>query len=204
MGKLAIIGASGHGKVVADVALANDIKDIIFYDDRWPELKQSYGFPVVGDTKAALHSSESYDFVIVAIGSASVREDLQGKLHKVSPALIHPTAVISKAAVIGKGSVVMPGAIVNADAIIGEGVIINSGAIVEHDCIVGNYSHICPSASLAGGVIIGDFSWVGIGSSVIQQTKIGDYVTVGAGAIVLKDIPDRQTVVGVPAKQLEK
>jgi len=203
--RLAIIGASGHGKVVADIARACGISKIVFYDDRWQELDEHYGCPVVGSVNDAIaHRATKYDAAVVAIGNANTRSTIQSQLQKVAPALIHPSAVFSTTATIGQGSLVMPNAVVNADTVIGHGVIINSGSVVEHDCIVGHYSHICPNAALAGGVTVGSHSWIGIGSSVIQLVSIGADVTVGAGSVVTRDIPDGHTVVGNPAKLLKR
>ncbi len=203
--RLAIIGASGHGKVIADIALACGYSDILFYDDRWQEHGEHYGCSVVGSVDDAIAAGATeYDAAVVAIGNAQIRDTIQKQLHKVAPVLIHPSAVVSSTAQIGEGSVVMPNAIVNADTLIGDGVIVNSGAVVEHDCKIGDYSHICPNAALAGGVTVGAHSWVGIGSSVIQLVTIGSKVTVGAGSVVIRDIPDGHTVAGNPAKLLKR
>jgi len=203
--RLAIIGASGHGKVIADIARACDISDIVFYDDRWQELGQHYGCSVIGSVDDAFaHAVTQYDAAIVAIGNAKIRSTIQKKLQNVATTLIHPSALVSPTVQLGQGTVVMPNAVVNADTIIGDGVIINTGALIEHDCKVGDYSHICPNASVAGGVSVGVQSWIGIGSSVIQLITVGSDVTVGAGSVVIRDIPDRQTVVGNPAKLLKR
>jgi sugar O-acyltransferase (sialic acid O-acetyltransferase NeuD family) len=203
--RLAIIGASGHGKVIADIAISCGIRDIVFYDERWQEHGEHYGCSVVGSLDNAIAAGATeYDAAVVAIGNTKTRSTIQSQLQRLAPALIHPSAVISSTATIGQGSVVMPNAVVNADTVIGDGVIINSGAVVEHDCKIGDYSHICPNAALAGGVTVGAHSWVGIGSSVIQLVTIGSKVTVGAGSVVIRDIPDGHTVVGNPAKFLKR
>jgi sugar O-acyltransferase (sialic acid O-acetyltransferase NeuD family) len=202
---LAIIGASGHGKVIADVARAGGIKNIIFFDDRWGEIAEHYGCPVVGNVANALSSPMAkYDAAIVAIGNSKTRALIQSQLQTFSPALIHPTASVSRTATIGQGSVIMPKAVVNADTVIGDGVIVNSGAVVEHDCKLADYSHICPNTAIAGGVTVGLRSWIGIGASVIQGITIGADVTVGAGSVIIRDIPDGHTVAGNPAKVLKR
>lgn len=203
--RLAIIGASGHGKVIADIAIACGIRDIVFYDDRWQELGQHYGCAVIGSVDNAFaHAGTHYDAAIAAIGNAKIRSTIQKQLQKVAPALIHPSAVVSPSAQLGQGTVVMPNVVVNADTVIGDGVIINTGAVVEHDCKIGDYSHICPNAALAGGITVGPYSWIGIGSSVIQLVSIGTSVTVGAGSVVIRDIRDGYTVVGNPTKLLKR
>lgn len=202
IGRLAIIGASGHGKVVADIAVELGIDDIVFFDDKYRVHKSHYGYPVLGDITDAVswESSRSFDFILVAIGNNSVRKDIQSRFNRICPPLIHPKAVVSKTVTIENGTVVLPGAVINADTKVGSGCIINTGAIIEHDCEVGDFTHVSPNATLAGGVLVGSCSWIGMGSSVVQLCKIGDQVVVGAGALVLDDVASDQKVMGVPAK----
>ncbi len=116
--------------------------------------------------------------------------------------LIHPAAVVSPGAQIGKGSVIMAGAVVNVDAQVGENVIVNTGAIIEHDCRVEDHSHIACGACLSGGVQVGRKSLVGAGATVIQSIRIGRGCLIGAGAVVVRDIPDEAVALGVPARIL--
>ncbi|RUO37294.1 acetyltransferase [Aliidiomarina shirensis] len=204
MKRLAILGASGHGKVVADIAKANGISDIVCFDDRWQEIKTLGEYPVVGDVAGAITGKSAFDFdaAIVTIGNPSIRAKIQNQLACIAPPLVHPSAVVSSTATLGRGTVVMANAVINADSKIGDGVIINTGAVVEHDCVIGDFSHVCPNAAIAGGVIIGRGSWVGIGSSIIQLIQIGENVTIGAGSVVIRNISDDQRVAGNPAKPL--
>lgn len=202
--RLALLGASGHGKVIADLARLNGISDIIFYDDRWQDIKELLGIPVVGSISMALESPSNYDKAIVSIGNARIRSDIQRKLPNLCSALIHPSAVIGSNVSIGDGSVIMANAVINADSIIGSGVIVNTGSVIEHDCRIDDFVHVCPKAAIAGNVHVDSYSWLGIGSSVIQQIKIGKHVTVGAGATVINDINDGCVVVGTPAKPLNR
>lgn len=207
MKRLAILGASSHGKVIADAALLSDWDDVVFYDDAWPNLKTNGSWSVVGDTKTLLKNVGEIDGVIVAIGDNSIREKKSFQLKQASLPLvsvIHPNAIISKYAKIGTGCFFAASAVVNADATIGEFVIINTAAVIEHDCFIGDACHVSPSASLAGGVVLGERSWVGINATVRQLVKFGDDVLVGAGSVVIKDVQSGITVVGNPAKILER
>ncbi|MNJ45453.1 putative acetyltransferase EpsM [compost metagenome] len=205
MKKLAIIGASGHGKVVADTAECCGWDTIEFFDDAWPGLVTNGTWPVVGTTADLLARVQDYQGVLVAIGNNDIRQRKLNELKVVGarlPVLQHPGSVVSRHASLGAGTVVFATAVVNAYARIGEGCILNTGSSVDHDCQLGDCVHVCPGARLAGMVKVGDLSWIGIGACVRQVLNIGTRVVVGAGAAVVNDISDNMTVAGVPARAL--
>lgn len=194
--KIFIYGASGHGKVIADIAQVCGYTHIVFVDDG----KDKYlNFEEI--------QNELETDIIVAIGDNLVRKRVLEKIEKFGfqpIVLIHPSAIISPSVSIGLGTVIMPNVVVNADAKIGKGVIINSGSIIEHECSIEEYVHISPSVALAGNVSIGKCSHMGIHSTAIQNVSIGDNVIVGAGSVVLKHVENNLIVVGNPAKFLRR
>ena len=205
MKKLAILGASGHGKVVADTAECCGWQSVEFFDDAWPGLQKNGVWPVVGDTAALMGRLADFDGVVVAIGNNRIRHAKLLELRAEGArlvTLVHPAATVSRYAVIGEGTVVFAGAVVNAGARIGTAAILNTSCSIDHDCLLGDAVHISPGARLAGGVQVGDLSWVGIGASVRQLISIGQRVVVGAGSAVVSDIPDDLTVAGVPAQRM--
>jgi len=115
---------------------------------------------------------------------------------------IHQSAVVSRSSIIGKGIFVSANATINPLSKIGNGVICNSLSVVEHETIIHDFVHIGPGAVICGNVSIGACSFIGAGAVIKQGVKIGKNVVVGAGAVVLKDLPDDNTVVGVPAKNI--
>lgn len=194
--KLIIIGASGHGKVISDIAIRNGYQDIVFLDDD-ENVKECAGFPVVGKTCEAKGMDGDK---IVAIGNAKVRERIQEDISGVIT-LIHPDAVISRRVKIGEGSVIMAGTVINTDAVIGKGCIINTGASVDHDCRVGDYVHVSVGSHLSGTVEIGRRTWIGAGATVSNNLNICGDCMIGAGAVVIKNIDKPGTYVGVPARE---
>lgn len=205
MQRLAILGASGHGKVVADTAECCGWTTVEFFDDAWPERQSNGAWAVTGNTEALLDRLDQFHGVVVAIGNNRIRHDklltLQAAGGRLAT-LIHPAATVSRYARIGAGSVVFAGAVVNADAHIGMGAILNTGCSVDHDCVLGEAVHVSPGARLAGGVQVGDLSWIGIGASVRQLIRIGSRAMIGAGGVVVSDVPDKVTAVGVPTRVL--
>lgn len=205
MNKLIIIGAGGHGRVVADVASRTKRWSLIsFLDDNFMG-KCINGFEVIDSIQNYERWDNSYDF-FVAIGDNSNRKKFVeeiGRERKIV-SIIDPSAIISSHVIIGKGTIIMPNAIINCNVSIGQGCIINSAALIEHDCRISDFSHISPSVALAGNVFIGYNSWIGIGTIVKNNVEICDNVTTGAGSVVVNNISDPGIYIGIPAKRYIK
>lgn len=203
LGTCAILGASGHGKVVAEIAELNGYSDIHFYDDRWPELRNIEHWNIVGDTEALLASVQQYACVAVAIGNNAIRLNKHKQLLEVGarmPSLVHPNAVISGYATIAEGCVVMANAVVNPFAVLGQTCIVNTGAVIEHDCHLAHGVHLSPNSAIAGGTQIGECAWLGIGAVTRQLVSVGAGATIGAGATVIGNVDANTVVMGTPAK----
>ena len=210
MNKLVIWGASGHGKVVLDIARAQCASiDVVFIDDDSPKLFGEFQGCRVAGRRAELAKlrAAGYAYFIVAIGCNADRAACFHAACRmgIKPlSLVHPAAVVSPSASIGSGTVVMPNAVINADSVIGANCIINSGAIVEHDCRVANHVHLSPGVALGGGVRIGGYSHIGLHAAVLPGIEIGERAIVGAAAVVLEDVAPGDKVVGVPARSLQR
>lgn len=196
-----IIGAGGHARMVADIALLRGDRVLGFLDDS-PNATGAYGIPVLGDV-AAFSAYPDASFII-GIGNAQVRQRLAQKLNGVRwYTAIHPSAVISPLGVsIGEGTVVAANACINPGAEIGKHCIINTAAVVEHDNQIADFAHISVGAKLGGGVSVGPLSWVGIGATISNGVSVCGACMLGAGAVVVKDIHQPGTYVGVPARRL--
>ena len=203
MEKLLIIGASGHGKVLADIATAtNKYCEIAFVDDN-VSITECMGFPVIGTTDDLGKYAADYQ-MIVAIGNAVSRKRITDKILRVHgrlATLVHPEAVVSEYASIGDGCAIMPGAVINAGAVVGNSCIVNTCASIDHDCQISDYVHLAVGAHLAGTVSVGEGTWIGIGAVVNNNISICDGCMIGAGAVVVNDITVPDTYIGVPAKK---
>ena len=199
MRRLAIIGASGHGKVVADIARRNGYKEIVFLDDD-DNIHECGGYPVIGKSFEA--GTIDAD-VIIGIGNAGVRKQMQESItDEKLVTLIHPDAVIAEDVVMGAGTVVMAGAVINPGTHIGKGCIINTCSSVDHDCTVGDFVHVAVGSHLCGTVNVGAGTWIGAGATVSNNVFICPDCMIGAGAVVIKEIKESGTYVGVPAKRV--
>lgn len=203
MNDLVIIGASGHGRVIADIAKKLGYTNIVFLDDN-PETTMCGAYRVVGNSAQATAYPDA-DF-FVGIGNNQVRRRIQSALQAAGlqvATLIHPAAVVADSATVGAGTVVVAGAVVNPNARVGEGCIINTCASVDHDCQVGDYVHISAGVHVAGTVAIGDNTWLGIGAVVSNNLTITENCMIGAGAAVVKNITEPGTYIGVPARKIK-
>ncbi len=213
MTRLVVIGAGGHGRVVADALqrLGKAADAVILDADAALHGTSVLGIPIRGgDQLLPQLQREGFSEFLVAIGGvrafglrrklfiAARLAGLQGWI------LRHPGTILAESARLGEGSQVLAGAIVNACAVIGENCILNTASIVEHDCRLGADVHVAPRACLAGGVEVGDQVHIGAGAIICENLKIGARSIVGAGAVVIRDVPPDAVVAGVPAKAIRR
>ena len=199
MNRLIIIGAGGHGKVVADIAAKIGYTDICFADDHAEG--QCLGFPILGGTAHLEAWNDGATDFVIGIGNNAVRKKIAEEYDINWVRLVHPSAQIGLQASIGRGTVVMAGAVINACASVGEHCIINTRAVVEHDDRIGNYVHLSPGVTLSGTVTVGECTWLGTGTSVINNVDICANVTVGVGSVVIRSIQKEGIYYGLVGKQ---
>ncbi|QUG86557.1 acetyltransferase [Bacillus nitratireducens] len=201
---LLIIGASGHGKVIADIALKmNKWQSIAFLDDN-ENVKSSMGIEIIDKSTSISRYISDYEF-FVGIGNNAIREKIQRQLEVEGasiPVLIHPSAVIGEQVYVEAGTVVMAGAVINCCTKIGKGCIINTASTIDHDNVIEDYVHISPGAHLAGTVKVGRGTWLGVGSIVSNNINVTSKCKIGAGAVIIGDITENGTYVGIPAKRI--
>lgn len=201
--KLIIIGAGGHGRVVADCALATgEYQEIVFLDDCYPQRKDNALWTIVGKVQEFTKYLDDAVF-IVAFGNNQLRQTILSQLKSANARVVsitHPSAVICPHTKIALGVVVCANATINIGANIDEGCIINTGSTIEHDCNIGEFVHISPNAAIAGGVSIGKLSWLGINSTVIECLTLAPNTQVGAGSVIICNTTANSLYVGVPAK----
>lgn len=203
MKRLAILGAGGHGRVVADAAEAAGWTVPGLFDDQSPP--GDHPWPILGDSDALFARLAEFDGVVAAVGDNGLRLERTLKLAArgaVLASVVHPMAWVSPRARLGGGTVVLAGAMVGTGARLGRAVIVNTGASVDHDAVLGDGAHLAPGARLAGGVTVGDRAWIGLGAVVREGLTIGEGARIGAGAVVIRPVETGQTVVGVPARPM--
>ena len=212
MRPVAIIGAGGHGREVADILrdqcdAGTPLTPMGFIDqNRELHGKEIDGLPVLGDFSWFETGGRSRVEVICAVGLPQICRRLVQQARKMGlnfVSAISPLAHISSRARLGDGVTIFPNVIVNTGAFVDSYSILNVGVVVSHDATVGTYCNINPGARLAGNTTINEGCYIGMGTSVIQGRTIGSWSIVGAGTVVISDLPENVTAVGVPAKTIK-
>lgn len=197
--KVIIIGAGGHGRVIADiVTLSNDIV-LGFLDDKDPS--EFTDITILGKLADIDRYKQEASFII-GIGNNQTRKQIMESLEVDWYTAIHPIAVIVSDVEIGEGTAIMANAVINTGSKIGRGVIINTAATVDHDNRISDYVHLSPGVHLGGTVNIGSETWIGIGAVVSNNVNICEGCVIGAGAVVIQNIGVSGVYVGVPAKRI--
>jgi sugar O-acyltransferase (sialic acid O-acetyltransferase NeuD family) len=197
---VAIYGAGGHARAVANICKLIGKNIYGFYDDCFCKEEEIFGAPQKGCFNAIVRDRKEISEVYLAIGNNERREESFYFLENhgfIMPTLIHPKSFIESNVVIGRGTVVCIGAILCTDVKIGEGCIINTGSTVDHETLIGNFVHLAPQVAVAGRVEIGDNVFIGIGANVADKLKVGKRSIIGAGSTVLSDVPENGKALGV-------
>lgn len=202
-----ILGAGGHGQVIADaIEEAGEMNLLGFLDDNLEIQNQTIaGYRVLGLMKDLSRYVKNVG-VVLGIGDNVARQRLFDSLSPDidTPNIIHPSAVISKRARLGRGVFVGAKAVINTGAVIGDNVIINTSASVDHHCIIGSHSHIAPGSHLAGGSEIGTTTLIGVGSCLCPKIRVGHNCLIGAGSVLNRNIEDHFKAFGNPCKVKSK
>lgn len=206
--RIVIVGAGGHGQVVADIfreCARTDARICVagyVDDERWSDGTQLVGSCVLG--RVSTLDRIPHDAVVVAVGDNRARARLWQTVgaQEMFVTAKHPTAIVAQDVIVGVGSMLCAGAIVNTGTVVGRGVILNTGCTVDHHSQIGDFVHIAPGVHMGGEVRIEGGAFVGIGAVVLPQVTIGAWSTVGAGAVVTRDVPPGVTVVGCPAREV--
>lgn len=203
-GKLLIVGASGHGKVIADIALKLERYELISFLDDNITGEPIPGAKVIGKTSNIHEYVNEYEFAI-GIGNNEIRQNFFKRLFDLNarmPVLKHPSVILGEDIKIGEGTVLMAGVVINSSTNIGSGCIINTSSSIDHDCKIGDFSHISPGVHVAGNVFIDNLVWLGIGSIIKNNIKISSDTIIGAGTVVIDNINEPGVYVGVPAREI--
>lgn len=209
--RIVIVGSGGHAQVVADILMrargAGQSVEPLGYVDDDPQAagKAFLGLAVLGGV--ADLSRIKHDAVIIGMTPNRARSELFARLKEQGERFAvarHPAAHIAPGVSLGPGTMICAGVVVNPMSVIGDDVILNTGCTLDHHNKIAIHAHIAPGVHTGGEVEVEEGALVGIGATVSPRCKVGSWSVVGAGAVVVKDVPPGVTVVGVPARTVEK
>ena len=206
-----VLGAGGHAKVLIDTLLALSVELIGIVDSASaPKQGSVLGIPIIGNDEMVLNYPTDEVRLVNGLGSVTSTADrkrlfvdFKSKGYGFA-GINHPSAVIAREVSLAEGVQVMAGAVIQPGCALGENTIVNTGASVDHDCSIGAHVHLAPGTTLSGGVEVGSETHIGTGATVIQGIRLGEGSLIAAGALVTEDVPDNVTVMGIPAKVVEK
>jgi sugar O-acyltransferase (sialic acid O-acetyltransferase NeuD family) len=209
--RILVIGAGGHGEVVADAIATAELAGAELHlagfldDDPSRQALAVFGARVLGPRSEI--SRVPHDAIVVAIGHNALRQRVVRQLEdagEVFAVVRHPGAIVAENVSIGRGTVICAGSVVNIGTKIGEHAILNTACSVDHHNTVGDFAHVAPGAHTGGNVVLGEGAMIGIGATVVPGAVVGRWATVGAGAVVIRPVAPGSTVVGVPACPLRR
>lgn len=207
-----IAGAKRHAKEVLELFVQkNEHHHLNFYDDVSKDLTDLVyqKFKIINTLEQAKnYFAEKDTRFVLGLGNSKFRKILSDKLEGQGGVL---TSIISNTALIGSYNVtlesglnIMNNTMISNDVSIGEGTLINAYVSVHHDVKIGKFCEVSPYAVLLGGVRLGDYTSIGSNATILPNVKVGSNVVVGAGAVVTRDVKPYTTVVGNPARELNK
>jgi sugar O-acyltransferase (sialic acid O-acetyltransferase NeuD family) len=213
MRELIVYGASGFGQQVMfwveDANAAGPRFEILGFvdDDAGSHGDVRTGHPVLGGREWLADRATSGPLAVVLglAGPAVKRRIIEGlaAVEAEYPAIVHPTAVVSRHAAVGRGATVGPGNVISVNVGVGEFATVNTACTLGHDAQLGAYSTLLPGVNVSGHVEVGVGASIGTGAAIVQNVAIGAEATVGAGATVLGDLPPGCVAVGTPAQPRE-
>lgn len=202
-----IVGAGTYGEVMCELANILGYKVKGFYDE--DDLK--IGKKIMGvEVKGKLSELKIGDFhdkqFIVAIGQNSVRKKIMSKINKnggTTPSLIHPKAVISPSAEIGKGVYIHANAYIWTKVKIDDFCIISPNVVIAHHSVLEKACLVSTLSAVGASIYISEGCFIGMGSTIVTGvSEIGANTIIGAGAVVLNNVESNSVYAGVPAKKL--
>lgn len=212
MKKIVIIGGRGNGTVIASTIedcknIGQNIECVGFLNDNEVEIN---GYPVLGGIKnqdwEKLNQEFLFVYAMTNVKQASERyqmlNDLNIPIDRFAT-VIHPLAVVSDKAYLGKGVVLMPFTVVSPNAKIGNHSQMYAQSFIGHDSELKEMVFVANNASIGGRIVIHNGAHIGSNCSILERLVIGEFSVIGLSSNVLEDVDSYSVYVGNPAKKIK-
>jgi sugar O-acyltransferase (sialic acid O-acetyltransferase NeuD family) len=157
----------------------------------------------IGNLSEAAERLTILDNLLLAIAKPSIKRKVRSQIDPINKlnwlTYVHPSAVVSSYAGIGKGCIITPQAIVTSDAKLGEFVFMNTGSVIGHDAVLGDYSTLFPNTEVCGDCTLGTDCILGIGAFLVPGVALATGTRVSAGSIVWSSFEEPVLLSGNPA-----
>ena len=212
MKKLVVYGSAYPDivKLIDAINLVNPEWELLgFIDDKKEtQGKSVLGYPALGDRSVIpdLVKDKNIYFFNSYVDGLSVFKERINLLESYGcniPTLIHPSVDMNHVK-IGRGCLIAEGCVIGTKVEIGNFVSTRIRSVICHDTRVEDYSFIGPGVTIGSCLTLKSGSFIGAGATILRTKNVGKDSVVGAGAVVVKDVPERTTVAGVPARKLRK
>ena len=205
-----ILGIGRNTIVTIDLAETCGYKVAGLYhylDDRTNE--NYFGHKIIGSNNELLKQNLEGKNFAISVGDNVIRSNLFTQIKKRGGnlvKLIHPTAIVSKYALIKNGVHIYANSIIDPDTEIDENTIISSKSSVLHGCRIGKHVFLAPDVVLGANTYVDDFAFIGLNATIISNkvNLIGKHSVIGASAVVTKTVENNTLVIGIPAKEVKK
>lgn len=209
--KVVLVGSGQHARVVLyNLKQQGKYEVACFLDSNRSKVGEIYeGYQIAGTYDDLDNIKKQYNTnkFFIAFGNMKYRKSVFEKFIEAgweAINIIHPDAVVSADAKIGKGVLIECGCLVTPNPIIGDNVVVNTGSQVNHDNVIENHVYIASGVVTSGGIVIGENTLIDDAVTISLGNKIGKNCIVGAGAVVTKNIPDNSIAFGCPAKVIRE
>ncbi|MDN3204705.1 acetyltransferase [Algoriphagus sediminis] len=199
-----VAGAGGHAFELLDILISEGkTKNLVFFDEINPEDIFQDRFPIIHTQEEVKAHFEKDPFFILGTGNPQVRHQFYERFTELGGRLISVQGkgvAFSNFSTGAEEADIFNLCFIGANTEIGNGCLINTGAQIHHEVKIGAFTEVNPGAVLLGKVLVGKFCSIGANATILPKVEIGNRVTVGAGSVVTQDVPDGETVIGVPAR----